>query len=163
MKTEIVTVNRTPVWVSFNYHTVKNTVTGSLHNFIECYYKLSEPRNGDFGKLLTKSKEEALLYSHIDEAKSSICHILKSVIYPPDFLHPLEYTIENIEEIMNKELVIETGDIESEESEYSFVGIISQCSFAGNPAYLPVAAKIRLENNDEIICNFFQLKKISKS
>ena len=164
MKTELLMINRNPVWVTFRKSNIDNTENQTeINEQVVCYIKLSKPEGEDYGKLLTNKKNEAVCYPSISQARDKICYILKAKIYPPDFLHPLEYTIEDVDEIMNKLLNIGIGDVYSEETDYSVKGIIYNCSFAGNPPFLPVAAQVRLDNKTEKTFNFFEMKKIWKT
>jgi hypothetical protein len=163
MKTEHLIINRSPVWITFDkIKSNHQDARSKALSFVVCYVKLSEPKNEDYGELLKNEQDEILVYANIDKARQRIINVLNTIIYPPDFLHPLEYTVYNVEEIMNKWLHIFIGAIDSEEISYCLKGVICQCSFAGNPSYLPVAVKVRRENKKEKIVHIFEMKKIEK-
>ncbi|WP_340201273.1 hypothetical protein [Ascidiimonas sp. W6] len=164
METKIVIINRRSVWLTFGYlSNSEETCEREISKPVVCYFKLSQPRNLNYGEPIKNENEEILVFANKIEAQKEVCEILKAKIYPPNFKHPLEYTISDIAEIMHKQLVIDIGYIDSEEPTESLEGTIFYCSFAGNPSYLPMSASIKLRTNEEREVNVFEIKKIRKN
>jgi hypothetical protein len=65
------------------------------------------------------------------------------------FRNPLEYTKENIEEIMNIPLVIEIGRFNSDIITETLKGEIVNCTLASNPPFLPATLRIRTPNGEK--------------
>lgn len=76
------------------------------------------------------------------------------------FRKPLEYTKENIEEIMNIPLVIEIGKFNSEVITETIEGEIVNCTLASNPPYLPASLRIRTRNGEKV-CSIMEIKRFS--
>lgn len=66
------------------------------------------------------------------------------------FRNPLEYTKENIEEIMNIPIVIEIGRFNSDIITETIEGEIVNCTLASNPPFLPASLRIRIHNNEKV-------------
>ncbi|MDD7887963.1 hypothetical protein [Flavivirga sp. 57AJ16] len=164
MTTERITINRNHVWLSFDNVRIE-TENGieEKEDQIVCYYKLTEPNEINYGTQLVDSNDVRLLYSSIDHAKQEVIAFLINDVYPPNYIHPLEYTKENLPEIMNKTLIFDVGTQNSDEIQESLVGVMTNCTLASNPPHLPGTARITLLDETERRFNFFQIKRIRRN
>ena len=76
------------------------------------------------------------------------------------YKNPLEYTKEDIGEIMNIPIVLEIGNYNSDIIEETIEGVIVNCTLAGNNPHLP--ASIKVETTSGRIRNFslFEVKRL---
>lgn len=163
MRTEKITINRNDVWLTFdNLRIDTNDGPQELNDKIICYYKLTESNDISYGQQIIDSNDTRLVYASIDGARKEVSEYLKTIIYPPNFLHPLNYKKEQLEEIMNKTLTFDVGTQNSDEITETIIGSMTNCTLAGNPPYLPGIARITLQNGNERSFNFFQIKRIRK-
>ena len=58
----------------------------------------------------------------------------------------MEYTKENVSEVMNRPIKIHIGKWGSDEVTEEVVGEIFQCSVAANPPFLPASFRIKIGN-----------------
>jgi hypothetical protein len=163
MTTERIIVNRNHIWLSFdNLRIEKENGIEELENQIVCYYKLTEPNGFYYGAQLADSNDIRLIYNSIEHAKQEVIAFLRNDVYPPNYLHPLEYTKENLSEIMNKTLIFDIGNQNSDDIQESLVGSMTNCNLASNPPHLPVTARITLLDGSERRLNFFDIKRIRR-
>ncbi|REG88541.1 hypothetical protein [Flavobacterium aquicola] len=61
---------------------------------------------------------------------------------------PMEYTKENISEVMNKPIKIFIGKWGSDEISEEINGEIIRCTVAANPPFLPATVRVRVGNGE---------------
>lgn len=163
MTTERIIVNRNQIWLSFdNLRFETENGIEEMENEIVCYYKLTEPNEINYGAQLVDSNNIRLIYNSIDHAKKEVTAFLKNDVYPPNYLHPLEYTKENLSEIMNKALIFDVGNQNSDDIQESLVGSMTNCNLASNPPHLPVTTRITILDGSERRFSFFEIKRIRR-
>ena len=74
--------------------------------------------------------------------------------------HPLHYTKENLDEIMNKPLRIGIGNQNSDDITEFIEGQIVKCTLASNPPHLPAVARFQINDGELKRLNFFEIKQI---
>ena len=161
---ERIIINRNNIWLTFDNLRIENE--NGIEEFEEqiiCFYKLTEPDGVIYGQQLTDSNNERLIYNSIEQARQEVSSFLKNDIYPPNYIHPLEYTKENISEIMNKILIFDVGTQNSEKIQESIVGAMTNCTLASNPPHLPGTARITLlDGRTQKRFDFFQIKRVRR-
>lgn len=72
----------------------------------------------------------------------------------------MNYTKENLNEIMNKPVRLSIGEPNSDKVSEFVEGIIVHCDLAANPPHLPASAEIELESGKRRRFSFPELKRI---
>ncbi len=163
MRTERIIVNRNYIWLTFD-NLRRETENGieESENEIVCYYKLEEPNEINYGMQLVDSNDVRLIYNSVEHAKQEVTAFLINDVYPPNYLNPLEYTKENLSEIMDKILIFDIGNQNSDDIQESLVGAMTNCTLASNPPHLPGTARVTLLDGSERRLDFFQIKHIRR-
>ena len=74
--------------------------------------------------------------------------------------HPLTYTKENLNKIMNKPLRLGIGKRNSDEITEVLEGQIVKCTLASNPPHLPAIARFETNDGELKRFDFFEIKQI---
>lgn len=158
-----VIINRNYIWLTFDNLRIENeNGIEELEGQVVCFYNLTEPEGLIYGQQLVGDNNERRVYNSIEEAKQTVITFLKNEIYPPDYKHPTKYTKEDLSEIMNKTLIFDVGNQNSETIQEAIVGTITDCTLAGNPPFLPATVRITLLDGSERSYNFFEIKRIRR-
>lgn len=115
------------------------------------------------GEQIKSDDGENMVFSSTQQAKDYVVEKLEKSTYPPDFFHPLQYTKENLSEIMHKQLIFDIGQAQSEDIEESIRGKMVECSLASNPPFLPGKATIITTNGITKKLTFFEIKRIRRN
>ena len=152
--TEKIVINRQVVYLTIDRLRFENEdgVNEQENQFV-AFIKNTPPNDIIVGEQIKNNDGENTIYESFEKAKESIIIRLKKEIYPPNFLHPLNYTKENLSEIMFKELIYKLGTPNNNSVEETIIGVMTTCSLASNPPYLPATATIE--------CNDGKIRKIS--
>jgi hypothetical protein len=163
MRIERIIVNRNYIWLTFD-NLRKESANGieELENEIVCYYKLEEPNGINYGMQLVTSSGVRLIYNSVEHAKQEVTAFLLKDVYPPNYLNPLEYTEENLSEIMDKILIFDIGNQNSDDIQESLVGAMTNCTLASNPPHLLGTARVTLLDGSKKVLDFFQIKQIRR-
>lgn len=75
------------------------------------------------------------------------------------YKNPMDYTKEDISEIMHKPIKISLGEWESSEVKEEVIGEITFCNLAANPPFLPTSFHIQTQTGERVI-RVDKIKKI---
>lgn len=163
MTTQI-TVNRNIIYLTtdnIRYETI-NGIFVHEDKFV-AYWKQTPPSFIVHGEQIKYDDGENIVFSSTQEAKDYVVEKLEKSIYPPDYYHPLDYTKENLSEIMHKQLIFDIGQAQIEDTEESIRGTMIECALASNPPFLPGTATIKTTNGITKKLTFFEIKKIRRN
>ncbi|MCM0665104.1 hypothetical protein [Flavobacterium tyrosinilyticum] len=161
MKVIQVIINRIPYWLTFeaiNVETEKGIE--EVPNKIICYYSSTQPNQINYGTTLKDENNISLTFETIQIARETTIDYLERIVYPPTFIHPLEYKKEDLPEIMHKPLTFDIGSVNSDIIKESLSGIMTQCSLAANYPHLPGTATIQTTTGQIRSFNFFEIKRV---
>lgn len=149
--TEQILINRQTIYLtieSVNLETEKG-ITEQENQFV-VFFKYEPVTEISFGELLKDSNGVNIVFHSKEQAKNEISNILKRKIYPPSFLNPMEYTAENLAEIMHKELTFDIEDSNSGEIKETIIGTMTNCTLASSsyPANMPYSVRINTKNGE---------------
>jgi hypothetical protein len=131
-------------------------------NQFVAFIKNEQPNDLNLEEQVKNNKGENIVFPSIDYARGFVVEKLKKTIYPPDFLHPLHYKKENLDELMHKELVYDIGKPNSDDIQDTIQGMMVECTLAANPPHLPGNATILLSGGSKRNLTFFDIKRIRK-
>lgn len=162
--TEQIQINRRTIYLtieSVKLETEKGIV--EQENQFVGFFKYEPVTEISLGEQLKTADGENIVFHSREQAKNEIQNILKRKIYPPSFLDPMEYTSENLAEIMFKELTFDIGDFNSDQIQENIIGTMTNCTLASSsyPANMPYSVKI-MTNNGERSLRITELKRIRK-
>ena len=159
--TEQIIVNRNTIFLTIDNVRIetKNGIEEKDDQFI-AYIKETPPNEVSLGTLVKNNKRENIIFNSIGDARESIITKLKKSVYPPDFLNPLHYNIENISELLHKKLIYDVGHVNRHEIEKTIEGTMIEFSLAANSTVLLAGAKIVLINGEEKDLAFTDIKRI---
>jgi hypothetical protein len=163
MTTEI-TVNR-----NIFYLTTDNFRIETANGYIEhedkfvAFWKKTPADAIVLGEQIKSENAENIVFSSRQEAKDYAVEKLEKSIYPPDYYHPLDYTKENLSEIMHKQLIFDIGQAQIEDIKESIRGKMIDCTLASNPPFLPGTATIITTNGITKKLTFFEIKRIRRN
>ena len=159
--TEKILINRNEIYLTIDnvrFETEKGIVEKN-DQFI-AFYKNSPPNEIIFGEQFKDKNGKNVVFPSIEIAREYALATLKKAIYPPDYLHPLHYKKENLDEIMNKKLKFDIGSANNEIVNDTIEGVLTFCTLAANPPHLPATATIITAEGQEKKFNFFEIKSI---
>lgn len=161
METIQININRIPYWLTFDRIKIE-TDKGieEIENKIICFYKSTPPNDINYGTQLKNADNIGIVFESTQNAREHAINFLESIVYPPNFIHPLHYKKENLSEIMHKSLIFDIGLQNSDEITESLEGIMTNCTLASNPPYLPGTARIETNQGQTRTFNFFEIKRI---
>lgn len=152
--TEQIQINRQEIYLtieSVNLET-KNGIEQQENQFVG-FFKLEPVTEISFGEQVKNANGENVVFHSREQARNQISEMLKRIIYPPSFLNPMEYTGDNLAEIMHKELTFNIGDFNSNEIQESITGTMTNCTLASasNPPNMPYSVRIMTNNGERIL------------
>jgi len=115
------------------------------------------------GEQIKSEDGKNIVFISRQEATDYVVDKLKKSTYPPDFLHPTQYTKENLSEIKDKQLIFDIGQAQNEDIEETVSGKIIEFTLASNPPFLPVIAKIITTNGIIKRLSFLEIKRIRRN
>lgn len=155
--TEKIIINRNDIWITIEPVILdKNGNLEEQKNQFVCYFKRTKPGLIK-GEQFKDQNNIGMVFSSVEEAKQYAIKTLEHIIYPPFFLHPLEYNSSNYKEIMNKDVLIDIGIDENK----TIKGKIIECSATHNDRNLIASIRIRKENGDTDFYSIMEVTKIS--
>ena len=161
--TEKIEINRQALYLTIDNFKVetKDGIEIKANQFV-VYFKYEPPTEIILGEQIKNDEGGNAVFDSADDAKSFAVEKLKRTIYPPNFLHPLKYTTENLGELMHKELIYDIGNPNSTEITETFEGVMTGYSLAANPPYMPATATILSIDGSEKDLTFFDIKRIRR-
>ena len=75
------------------------------------------------------------------------------------YKNPLEYTKEDIGEIMNIPIVIDIGNYNSDQVKETVEGVIINCTLAANSPHLPASIKVETTSGKTRNFSLFEIKR----
>lgn len=162
--TEQIQINRQTIYLTIDNVRLetKNGIEEQENQFVG-YFKTDPPNEINIGELIKNHNGETAIFHSIEQARNEISEMLKRKIYPPSFLNPMDYTVQNLAEIMHKELTFDIEDSNSDEIQENIPGIITNCTLASasNPPNMPFSIRI-MTNNGERRLRIDKLKRIRR-
>lgn len=162
--TEQILINRQQIYLTIDNVKLKtdNGLEEQENQFIG-YFKNDPPNEISFGEQIKNTKGENVIFHSVDQARNEISEMLKRKIYPPSFFNPMEYTAENLPEIMHKELWFGVGDFDSDEIKESFQGKIINCNLASAsvPSNMPYSVRLITDRGERSL-RIEKLKRIRR-
>lgn len=156
-------INRNIYYLTIECVTVNNGgVIEELKDHFVAFIKQNPPSEIHFGEQLKDDNNEKLVFISPKHAKDYAIELLIKTTYPPDFLHPLHYTSENIGELMHKELIYDIGRPNSRDIERRIKGRMVEYTHATNPPNLPAEVVILTNEGIREALTFFHIKNIQR-
>ncbi|MFD2915317.1 hypothetical protein [Psychroserpens luteus] len=149
--TEQIQINRQTIYLTIENVTL-DTESGiaEQENQFVGFFKYEPVTEISFGEQVKDANGENVVFHSIEQARNQISDMLKRIIYPPSFLNPMDYTADNLAEIMQKELTFNIGDFNSDEIQESITGTMTNCTLASasNPPNMPYSVRIMTNNGE---------------
>jgi hypothetical protein len=162
--TEQIQINRQTIYLTIDNVRLKtdNGIEEQENRFVG-YFKTDPPNEINIGEQIKNANGENVIFHSKEQARNEISEMLKRKIYPPSFLNPMDYTAENLAEIMHKELSFDIGDFDSNEIQENVQGKMTNCTLASAsyPSNMPYSVRI-MTNNGERRLRIEKLKRISR-
>lgn len=124
-------INRTTKYLTVDNVRIK-TASGieEKNNQFVAFIKDTKPTEVNLGEQIKNADGQNAVFTSVDEARKYVTHSLVRSTYPPDFLHPLKYTKDNISEIMHKYLAFDIAKNEAVDEIETVNGIMTECVFS---------------------------------
>ena len=162
--TEQIQINRQTIYLTIESVKLEteNGIIEQENQFVG-FFKYEPVTKISFGEQIKNANGENVVFHSIEQAKNEISVMLKKSVYPPTFLNPMNYTANNLMEIMHKELIFDIGDFSSDQIKESILGTITNCTLASasNPPNMPYAVRI-MTNIGERRLRITELKRIRR-
>ncbi|MGX1927760.1 hypothetical protein [Flagellimonas sp. 2504JD4-2] len=157
---EEIEINRQTVYLTIDNVRVEteNGIEEQENQFV-AFFKYEPATAISLGEQLKDANGENLIYPSREQARTEVIDILKRRVYPPSFFNPMDYTLDNLAEIMHKELTFDIGNFNSDEVQERIQGVMTNCTLASNPPNLPASVRI-MTNNGERRFSIVELKRI---
>src|SRR5690606_24999438 len=106
--TEQIQINRQTIYLTIENVKLetKNGIEEQENQFVG-FFKLEPVTEISLGEQIKNPNGENLVFNSREQARNEISDILKRRIYPPSFLNPMDYTTNNLMEIMHKQLTFD--------------------------------------------------------
>ncbi|NDV17685.1 hypothetical protein GO009_16830 [Muricauda sp. TY007] len=158
--TEQIQINRQTIYLTIESVKIEteNGIQEQEHQFVG-FFKNEPVTEISLGEQLKDENGGNLVFHSQEQARAEIIEILKRKVYPPSFLNPMDYTVDNLSEIMHKELTFDIGNFNSDDIQESVQGVLTNCTLASNPPHLPASIRI-MTNNGERRLSIVELKRI---
>lgn len=160
--TEQIQINRQTI-----YLTIENVKLETENGIVEQenqlvgFFKYEPVTEISLGEQIKNTNGENVVFHSREQARNEIVEMLKRKVYPPSFLNPMGYIVDNLAEIMHKELTFDIGNFNSDEIQESIQGTMSNCTLASNPPNLPATVRI-MTNTGERRLSIAELKRIRR-
>ena len=162
--TEQIQINRQTIYLTIESVKLEteNGIVEQENQFVG-FFKYEPVTEISFGEQIKNTNGENVVFHSIEQAKKEISEMLKKNVYPPTFLNPMDYTADNLMEIMHKELTFDIGNFSSDEIKESIIGTMTNCTLAtvSNPPNMPYSVRI-MTNIGERRLRITELKRIRR-
>lgn len=160
--TEQIQINRQVIYLTIESVKLEteNGIEEQENQFVG-FFKLEPVTEVSLGEQVKNPNGENLVFNSREQARNEISDILKKRIYPPSFLNPMDYTTNNLMEIMHKQLTFDIGNFNSDEIQETIIGTMTNCTLASNPPNLPATVRI-MTNAGERRLSIAELKRIRR-
>jgi len=149
--TEQIQINRQAIYLTIENVKLEteNGIEEQENQFIG-FFKYKPVTEISFGEQIRDANGENVVFHSIEQARHEISEMLKRTVYPPSFLNPMDYTTDNLAEIMHKELTFDIGNFNSNEIQESITGTMTNCTLASasNPLNMPYSVRIMTNNGE---------------
>jgi hypothetical protein len=161
--TERILINRNELYLTIDNVRIETEkgIEEKNNQFI-AFFKDTPPNELNYGEQLKDKNGRNIVFPSFESAKDYAFSLLKKIVYPPNFLHPLRYKKEDLDEILHKRLIFDIGSNNNENISETIEGVMVSCSLAANPPYLPGIATITKNDGQEKKLTFFEIKQIRK-
>lgn len=160
--TEQIQINRQVIYLTIDSVKLEteNGIEEQENQFVG-FFKLEPVTGISFGEQIKNANGDNVVFHSREQAKNEISEMLKRDIYPPSLLNPMDYTKDNLSEIMHKELTFDIGNFNSDDIQESILGVMTNCTLAANPPNLPATVRI-MTNTGERRLSIAELKRIRR-
>ena len=162
--TEQIQINRQTIYLTIESVKLEteNGIVEQENQFV-CFFKYEPVTEISFGEQIKNANGENVVFYSKEQAKNEVLDMLKKSVYPPTFLNPMDYTADNLMEIMHKELIFDIGNFSSDEIKESILGTMTKCTLAStsNPPNMPYSVRI-MTNAGERRLRITDLKRIRR-